>query len=91
MLAASPEDSIAAKMTALRIIGERRLPGFHDDLTRIANAPAGEHTLVRMAAIAAIARFGDPADLPLLESLDRSDPRLATAIDHAIASLPPSP
>jgi hypothetical protein len=81
----------AARMTALRIIGERRLDGFHDDLARIASDPMESHALVRMSAIAAISRFDDPGDLSLLRSLDRSDSRLAAAIDHAIARLESKP
>ena len=81
----------AARMTALRIIGERRLDGFHDDLARIASDPAESHALVRMSAIAAISRFDDPGDLSLLRSLDRSDSRLAAAIDHAISRLESQP
>jgi hypothetical protein len=91
LLAAEAGNSTASRMTALRIVGERRLSGFHDDLARIAADHESGHTLVRMAAVAAIARFGDPHDLPLLRSFDRSDPRMASAIDHAIARIESKP
>lgn len=91
MLGGNPADPMVAKMTAVRIIGDRRLAGFRDDLARLADAAATEHPLVRMAAIAAIARFGNPAERELLERIDRSDPRVATAVDHAIARLESTP
>ncbi len=91
LLASSGPASTAAHMTALRIIGERRLTGFRGDLARIAADTTSRHTLARMAAVAAIARLADPRDLPLLRNLDRSDPRIATAIDHAIARLESQP
>lgn len=84
MLDPAATTSEAAQMTAIRIVGERQLPGFGDDLARIAADPTSGHTLVRMAAVAAIARFGDSRDLTLLRNIDRTDPRLASAIDHAI-------
>jgi hypothetical protein len=87
LLATDAATSTAAQMTALRIVGERRLPGFHHELQRIAADPVSGHTLVRMAAVAAIASFADPRSLPLLRDLERSDPRVATAIDHAIARI----
>lgn len=91
LLTGGRADTTIAKMTALRIVGDRRLAGFRDDLTRIAAGAAADHALVRMAAISAIARSGDSGDRALLESFDRSDPRVATAIDHAIALLESSP
>lgn len=91
LLASGSSASTAARMTALRIVGERRLTGFRDDLARIAADPTSDHPLVRMAAVAAIARLADPGDLPLLRTLDRTDPRVATAIDHAIARLESTP
>ena len=91
LLAKDETTSTAARMTALRIVGERRLAGFHDDLARIAADSTSGHTLVRMAAIAAIARFTDPDDLPLLRDLDHSDPRMASAIQHAIARIESNP
>lgn len=87
LLSASSEHSTACKLTALRIIGERRLHGFRKETAAIALAQANEHALVRMAAIATMARFGDPDDLALLQTIERSDPRISTALDHAITRL----
>jgi hypothetical protein len=91
LLSTAAATSTAARMTALRIIGERRLAGFQDELTRIAADSSSGHTLVRMAAVAAIARFANPGDLTLLRGLDHSDPRMASAIEHAIARIESNP
>jgi hypothetical protein len=82
---------IPDRMTALRIAGERRLADRRDDLKRIAAARGGEHQLVRMAAIAAIARFADPADIPFLESVEKSDPGIASAVTSALVRLQTTP
>lgn len=82
---------ISDRMTALRIVGDRRLADRRDDLKRIAAAHGGEHQLVRMAAIAAITRFADPADIPFLESVEKSDPRIASVVTHALGRLQTPP
>jgi hypothetical protein len=79
-------DGMSARLTALRIVGDRRLTGFRDDLRRIASATKGEHALVRMAAVSNLARFADPADRAFLESLEARDPRVAHAVRRALAT-----
>jgi hypothetical protein len=82
---------IPDRMTALRIAGDRRLADRRDDLKRIAAARGGEHRLVRMAAIAAIARFADPADIPFFKSVGKSDPEVASAVTLALVRLQTTP
>lgn len=80
-------DRIKSRLTAIRVVADRRLASRRDDLRRLV-ADAAEHTMVRMAAIAAISRFGDASDKAHLESLDRTDPRIDRALRHALAYLP---
>lgn len=80
---------IALRMTAIRVVADRRLSTFKPDLARILADQEKEHAVVRMASIAAISRFADPADRPLLESTDRSDPKIDRAVRHALAASRP--
>lgn len=81
-------DATVERLAAIRIAGDRRLGNRREDLRRIAADSGNEHAVVRMAAIAGVARFGDVSDKPFLESLDGEDPRIAGAVKHALASLP---
>lgn len=81
-------DTVTPRLSALRIIGDRRMRNFRDDLRRIAADATGEPAMVRMAAIANLGRVADPADRAFLESIDSSgDGRVANAVRHALASL----
>lgn len=76
------DDVVRARMAAARIAGERQLAGSRGPLLKLATAPSG-NVLVRMAAISALGRFGDPSDLNTLAALSPSDERLIGAIRHA--------
>jgi hypothetical protein len=89
MLSQPPGPSqTVARMTAARILRERGITTHLADLRAIAADASGEQAVVRMAAIAAIAELGSPADIDFLNTLDRSDPRIHSALSH---SLPPKP
>lgn len=76
---------LSPKLTAARIIGERRLAIFRQPLFALLNDPT-EHAMVRMAAANALGRIGDPGDLSTLASFDPDDDRVAAAIRHALQS-----
>jgi hypothetical protein len=78
--------NLTCRLTAIRIVSDRKLAASKPGLRQIATASTGEHALARMAAIAALGRFKDPADRPLLESLDRRDGRIAAAVKTALAA-----
>ena len=77
--------NISARLTAARIIGERRLETFRQPLFDLLNDNS-EHAMVRMAAANALGRIGDPGDLAMLASFDPGDDRVAAAIRHALQS-----
>jgi hypothetical protein len=77
--------AVSEQMAAARIAGERDMRNVRKPLMRIASMD-GEHALVRMAAVAALGRMADPADLRALVNLSPSDQRVAEAIRHATAS-----
>lgn len=76
--------NLPSRLVALRLVTERRLASEKEAVHRLAGDVASEHALVRMAAISCLASFRDPADRAFLESLDRSDPRIATAVERAL-------
>ncbi len=80
---AASGDSLALRMTATRIVGERGLSDQRPRLMNIASSPR-EHALLRMAAVAALGTIGDPEDLRILATLDPADERIEAAIFHAI-------
>jgi hypothetical protein len=83
ILGASPsQDSIPARMTAVRVLAERRIPESGAMLRAIATSEA-EHSLVRASAVAALGFIGDPSDLEFLSSLPANDPVIAGALRHA--------
>ena len=90
ILAESPSPgNITARLTALRIAGERRLSGCRESLRRVA-AGESEHTLTRMAAIANLGLIADPADRTFLESINgNGDGRIANAVRKALAATAP--
>ncbi len=71
-------------LTALRIAGERQMERFHADARRIAADPEASHAMVRMAAIAAVSKYRDPADLEFLKSIPAEDRRIAGSLQAAI-------
>jgi HEAT repeats len=81
--APTSKTNIPARLTAVRIVGERRLIAFRPPLL-VALHDRSEHTLVRMAAASALAQIGDPSDLEALATLDAGDERLASAVRHAL-------
>jgi hypothetical protein len=76
-------DNIAARLTAARIAGERRLAGFRPALLAEVTDHS-EHSLVRMAAANALGRIAHPDDLAALAAHDPRDDRVATALRHAL-------
>lgn len=76
-------DSIPARMTAVRILAERRISANSNQLRAIATSDV-EHSLVRASAVAALGFIGDPADLEFLETLPTDDPLIAGALRHAV-------
>lgn len=88
-LKAQPQSAnTAARMTAIRVVRERKLEALYPDMRRIVADTADEHAVVRMAAIATLATSGDPADRNFIATLDREDPRIDSAIRHALSSRP---
>lgn len=86
----SPPDpaSVRMRLSSLRVAGERGMHRALPAIRRIAGDGAAEHALARMAAIAALGTFTDPADRPLLETLENSrDPRIAGAARRALTRL----
>jgi hypothetical protein len=75
-------ESIPVRMTAVRVLAERRIPENSGRLRAIAASDA-EHGLVRASAVAALGFIGDPADLEFLKSLPSDDPLVAGALRHA--------
>lgn len=75
--------NMPARLTAVRIAGERRMTAFRQPLLT-ALSDRTEHTLVRMAAANALWKIGDPEDLETLASLDPGDARVTAAIRQAL-------
>ena len=82
---ADRQSPLSGRMASVRIVAERTLLMFKEDLVGMAGGETGEHTMLRMAAISALARFGDPSDLKFLKSLDDADPRIQSALRLALA------
>lgn len=80
------KENLPARMTAVRILGERRIQGQGDSLRGIA-ASSSEHSLVRASAIAALGRIALPEDLEFLTTLRSTDPIVAEALKHAVSTL----
>jgi hypothetical protein len=82
-------DRVTPRLAALRIVGDRGMDRFRNDLRRIAADASGEHAMVRMAAVSNIGRLGDSSDRAFLQSIDKSgDGRVANAVQRALMSLP---
>ncbi len=77
--------NIATKMTALRIVNERRLSAFRQPLLA-ALQDRNEHMMVRLAAVSALGKITDAADLPALAAITPNDTRVATALQSALNS-----
>lgn len=77
--------SVPARLTAIRIVGERRMKAFRQHLLKALNDRL-EHSMVRMAAANALGKISDPAEMQALASLDTGDPRVATALRQALAA-----
>jgi hypothetical protein len=75
--------NIPARLTALRIAGERRMSAFRNPLLAALKDPS-EHTLIRMAAANALGKIADPADLQSLASYEPKDARVGTALRFAL-------
>jgi hypothetical protein len=86
---ASPSADTATRMAAIRIVADRRLAGQRVALRAIA-AGESEPTVLRMAAVAAIGRFADPADAAFISSIPAAEGSLlAGALRHAGQSIAP--
>ncbi len=80
--------NLPTKMTALRIVNERGLKAFRQPLLTAMQDP-GEHSMVRMAAAAALGKITDPADMPALAAMTPNDMRVAAALRTAVNSRSP--
>ena len=78
-------DNLPARLTALRIVGERRLSAYRAALLAILRDRT-DHALVRMAAAHALGKIANPDDLQSLAALEAGDPRVATAVRLALRS-----
>lgn len=78
-------NNLPARLTALRIVGERRLPAYRAAMLTILR-DRSDHALVRMAAAHALGKIANPDDLQSLAALDAGDPRVATAVQLALRS-----
>lgn len=79
--------NLPARLTAVRIVGERRLQDYRRTLLdQVANP--SEHALLRMAAANALGKIARAEDLAALAALDPGDGRVATAIQHALHRSP---
>ena len=87
MAGKTTRENMPARMTALRIVGERKMADFRGDLLTILKN-SGEHALVRMAAAHAVGKIANPEDLAALASIDPGDARVATALRHALNPKP---
>ncbi len=76
------------RMTALRVISERKIESLLPEVRKMAANEEGEHPVTRMAAIAALAQFAEPRDRALLESMSATDARIAGAVKHALTRIP---
>lgn len=75
--------NIPARLSAFRIAGERRMSAFRQPLLA-AIQDRSEHAMVRMAAVNAIGKIADPADLKTLATLPIDDFRVDAAVKHAL-------
>ena len=76
------------RMTALRVISDRKIQSLLPEVRKMAANEEGEHAVTRMAAIAALAQFAEPEDRALLESISATDPRITSAVKHALTRIP---
>jgi hypothetical protein len=84
---ASPSADTTTRMAAIRIVADRRLAGQRAALKAIATGES-EPTVLRMAAVAAIGRFADPADAAFIDSIPAAEGSLlAGALRHAGQSI----
>lgn len=87
---AAPAQSAPAhlptRMTAIRIMAERKLPAAGETLRTIASS-SQEHMLVRISAIGALGHTAAPADLDFLRTLSPDHPMIAEALQHALKPL----
>ena len=77
---------LPCRMTAIRIMAERKLPAAGETLRTIASS-SQEHMLVRISAIGALGHTAAPADLDFLRALAPDHPMIAEALKHALKSL----
>jgi len=80
---ANSRDNLAARVTAMRIIGERRIKSYRPLLLQTVADRSG-HAVLRMAAVGAIGNIAEPEDLKLLATLQPGDERVASALRHAL-------
>lgn len=76
-------DNMAARLTAIRIAGERRMKDYREPLLAALKDPA-EHMMIRMAAANAIGAIADPADLESLSTFEPGNEQVAAALRLAI-------
>jgi len=72
-----------SRLTAVRIVAERRLVSFRKPLLAILK-DNNEQALVRMASANALGKIADPADIQILSSIKPADARVAAAINHIL-------
>jgi hypothetical protein len=77
--------NIGGRMTAARIIGDRRLDTQRPALLAMALG-SSEHSLVRLVAIHSLGVIGDSSDMAALDSFETDDRRIGHAIRSALAT-----
>lgn len=83
LTAKTSAQNIPARLTAFRIVGERRMHAYRP-LLFVVLKDQSEHALVRMAAANAIGNIAADADLKTLASLPIEDFRVVGAVKHAL-------
>ncbi len=79
-------DSISSRMTAIRILAERKIEASSSVLQGVILSDT-EHSLVRASAVAALGHIASPANLEFLSNLKQEDPVVAEALRHAVKNL----
>lgn len=75
--------NIPSRLTAVRIVAERRIAAFRESLFKILKDD-NEMALVRMASANAIGRIANPEDIQILSSLKPADVRVASALNAVL-------
>lgn len=75
--------NVPSRLTAVRIVAERRLVSFRQPLLAILQ-DNNEHAMMRMASVNALGKIADPADIQILSSIKPADARVAAALKRVL-------